>query len=318
MQLNYKYMVSIKEIISILKPIQVIGNTGLNVSNAIQLDSLNKRNDVIMWASSKNKSLMLEVKVGVILCNEIDNAEINSNCTYIFCENPRLAFQKVLTRFFMPKHQEVISSTAIIDETTVIGKKVFIGHNVVIEENCTVGNNTIINHNTVVKKGTLIGDNVIIGSNSVIGGVGFGYEKDESGEYVFIPHIGNVIIHDNVEIGNNTCVDRAVMGSTILNKNVKVDNLVHIAHGVNIGENSLIIANAMIAGSVTIGKNCWIAPSSSIINQKTIGNNVTVGISSLVTKNIEDNKTVLGVPAEEISESLRKRKIIQNLIIRNS
>ena len=165
-------MVSIKEIISFLKPIHVIGNTGFNVSNAIQLDSLNIRDDVIMWASSKNKNKMLEVKKGVILCNEIDESEINSNCTYIFCKNPRLAFQKVLTQFFIPKQQEGISLTAIVDETCVIGKSVFIGHNVVIEENCCVGNNTIINHNTVIKKDTVIGNDVVIGSNSVIGGVG--------------------------------------------------------------------------------------------------------------------------------------------------
>lgn len=107
-------------------------------------------------------------------------------------------------------------------------------------------------HNTVILKDTIIEDNVVIGANNTIGGVGFGYEKDREGNFELIPHIGNVHIKRNVEIGNNTCIDRAVLGSTILEENVKVDNLVHIAHGVFVGRNSVVIANAMVAGSVNI------------------------------------------------------------------
>jgi UDP-3-O-[3-hydroxymyristoyl] glucosamine N-acyltransferase len=309
-------MISIKEIITFLKPIDVIGNIELSVSNAIQLDSSNESEDVVMWASSKNKSKMLEVKAGLILCSEINKNEANPNCTYLLCDNPRLAFQRVLERFFMVRHQPGISSSAIVDESSVIGNNVYIGHNVVIEENCRIGDNTLINHNTVVRKDTIIGNTVVIGSNCVIGGVGFGYEKDESGEYVFMPHLGNVVIHDNVDVGNNTCIDRAVMGSTILGRNVKVDNLVHIAHGVVIGENSLIIANAMIAGSVTIGKNCWIAPSASILNQKKIGNNVTVGMSALVLKDINDDITVMGNPAEDLKEVIRKKRLLEEKVFK--
>jgi UDP-3-O-[3-hydroxymyristoyl] glucosamine N-acyltransferase len=309
-------MISINEIITFLKPIDVIGSTELSVSNAIQLDSSNEREDVVMWASSKNKLKMLDVKSGLILCNEVNINEANPNCTYLLCDNPRLAFQKVLERFFMPQHKQGISSSAIVDESSVIGNNVYIGHNVVIEENCHIGDNTLINHNTVVRKDTIIGNTVVIGSNCVIGGVGFGYEKDESGQYVFMPHLGNVVIHDNVDIGNNTCIDRAVMGSTILGRNVKVDNLVHIAHGVVIGENSLIIANAMIAGSVTIGKNCWIAPSASILNQKKIGNNVTVGMSALVLKDINDDITVMGNPAEDLKEVIRKKRLLEEKVFK--
>ncbi|WP_348810468.1 DapH/DapD/GlmU-related protein [Flavobacterium maritimum] len=317
-QLNNYAMISIQDIITFLKPIEVIGSKESFVSNAIQLDVSNERRDVVMWASSKNKLKMLEVKVGLILCSEINRSEANPNCTYILCDNPRLNFQKVLARFFMPKRQVGISSTAIVDESSIIGSNIFIGHNVVIEENCHLGDNTIINHNTVVKKDTIIGNDVVIGSNCVIGGVGFGYEKDEFGVYVFMPHIGNVIIHDNVDIGNNTCIDRAVMGSTILGRNVKVDNLVHIAHGVVIGENSLIIANAMIAGSVTIGENCWIAPSASILNKKKIGNNVTVGMSSLVLKDVGDNLIVTGNPAEDLKEVIRKKKLLEDKVYKDN
>ena len=113
-------------------------------------------------------------------------------------------------------------------------------------------------------------------------------------------------MENNVEIGNNTCVDRAVIGSTTLGENVKVDNLVHIAHGVKVARNTVIIANAMVAGSVTIGENTWIAPSASILNQKNIGDNVLVGMSSLVLKDVEDNQIVAGVPAKVIKKIISK------------
>ena len=127
-----------------------------------------------------------------------------------------------------------------------------------------------------------------------------GVISDENGDFELIPHIGNVVIKDNVDIGNNTCIDRAVLGSTILEENVKVDNLVHIAHGVSVGRNSVVIANAMVAGSVKIGSNSWIAPSSSILNKKDVGDNSLVGMGAVVTKSIEDNTIVAGNPAKFI------------------
>ena len=168
--------------------------------------------------------------------------------------------------------------------------------------NCQVGENVVIGHNTVIHANTIIKDNVKIGCNCVVGSVGFGYEKDETGAYVFIPHIGNVILEEFVEIGNCTTIDKAVMGSTILRKNVKVDNLVHIAHGVDIGENSLIIANAMIGGSTKIGKNVWVAPSSSLINKIEIADDAIIGLGAVVTKSVNKGITVIGNPARPLEK----------------
>ena len=144
------------------------------------------------------------------------------------------------------------------------------------------------------------GKNIFIGENCSIGNDGFGVEKDDDGSWVKFPHYGNVILEDNVEISNNVCIDRGVLGDTIIRKGVKIDNLVHIAHNVIIDEHSCIVANAMIAGSVKIGKNCWIGPSSSIRNGVTVGNNVLVGIGSNVVKDIPDNVIVAGNPAKII------------------
>lgn len=128
--------------------------------------------------------------------------------------------------------------------------------------------------------------------------MGFGYEKNEQGDYEVLPHIGNVIIKDNVEIGNNNCIDRAVLGSTILHKNVKVDNLVHIAHGVVIDENSLIIAHAMIGGSTEIGKNVWVSPGALIINKLKVEDNSLIGMGAVVVRKVDKNTVVAGNPAK--------------------
>ncbi len=308
-------MVKLLEIIETIKPKEIVGEIeGRMVSTASDLKTQNISDEVIMWVSEKNQTQLEEIKHGVILCSAISEESKKPNCIYLICENPRLAFQSVLSAFFLPKRDIGISKTAFISESSTIGANAFIGQNVVIESNCFIGDNVSINHNTVIQKNTLIGNNVKIGCNCVIGGEGFGFEKDESGTFVSIPHLGNVILGDDVEIGNNVCIDRAILGSTKLEKNVKLDNLVHIAHGVHVGENTLIIANATICGSVTIGKNCWIAPSATVLNKKSIGDNVMVGLAALVMTNIPDNTTVMGSPADELEDYKRKQFLLKKMI----
>lgn len=308
--------ISLADIIKEINPLDIIGSPDRTVSSVVQADPDNKRDDVLMWISPKLTEVIKNINHGIIICKKLPEGHNSLSCTYLLTENPRRAFQKVLTEFFIEKRKNGISNSAIIAPDVKISEDVFIGENVVIEDNCVIGDGSSIGHNTVIKSDTIIGKNVVIGSNNTIGGVGFGYEKDENGQFVFIPHVGNVIIKDNVEIGNNTCIDRAVLGSTILEENVKVDNLVHVAHGVKIGRNSLIIANVMIAGSVEIGDNTWVAPSSSILNQKKIGNNVTIGISAVVLKDVQTGQTVIGNPAEEISLALSKRKLMNEKLFK--
>ena len=220
----------------------------------------------------------------------------------VFVDNPRLAFSKLLSLYFDKKREPRIEKTAFIAESSTIGEWCYIGHNVVIEDRVVIGDHTTILHNTVIGFETQIGSDVYIGSNCSIGMAGFGYEKDETGEWTAIPHVGNVVIGKGVRIHNNTCVDKAMLGSTVLSDEVKIDNLVHIAHGVKIGKNSLIIANAMVAGSVHIGENSWIAPSANILNQLKIGSNVSTGMAANIVKNVEDGQLVVGNPAEPIEQ----------------
>lgn len=306
-------MVQIKEILKEIGGIHFIGNEEDKVDKLLKLDPRNSDSHALMWISKKNNHLIKEINSGTLICEPFDETIANSNCNYLICKNPRTLFQKILIRFFYKKQAPNIAKTAIIDASAIIDIDVYIGENVVIERNVSIGNNSSIGHNSVIKENTIIKNEVIIGCNCVIGSVGFGYEKNEDGEYEFIPHIGNVVIDDKVEIGNCTVIDRGVLGSTQIKENVKIDNLVHIAHGVTIEQNALIIAKAMLGGSVSIGKNSWIAPSATIKDNLTIGQNVTVGIGAVITKNIPDNETWVGNPGKELSNFIEINEKIKSL-----
>lgn len=282
-----------------------VKDSDVEIKNIVQLsDAKDCGKDTVSWISDKKLST-LDFKINcVLICSEIaENHKCLEDAILIKVENPRQAFAVVLREFAeLDKEEVLIHSSAIIHPDAQIGLNFNCGPNVVIESDVIIGDNVSIGANTIIKKRTSISNNVSIGSNCTIGGIGFGYEKNENGKYVALPHLGGVIIEGNVEIGNNTCIDRAVLGFTRLRSNVKVDNLVHIAHGCDIGKNSLIIANAMVAGSVIIGENTWVAPSSSILNQLQIGSNVTVGMAAVVLKAVEDGDVVVGAPARSIKK----------------
>jgi len=297
-------------IIDFLEPIAFHGNIETEITAAESLDDLNFGKQSIGWCSDKNIELIFSKPAGSVIISEngqqlLSNNPRKTKVNLIVAQNPRRTFSSVLLNFFTkkPVFGKIEKSAVLHDNLKVDKNQVIIGANVVIEEDCIIGNRVIIDHNTVIKSGTVIGEDVKIGANCTIGGVGFGYEPNEEGIYEMLPHIGNVRIEDHVEIGNNVCIDRAVMGATILHEHVKVDNLVHIAHGVSVGKNSLVIANAMVAGSVRIGENSWIAPSSSIKQKVNIGDNALIGMGSVVLKDVEDNSVVAGVPAKKMNQN---------------
>ena len=272
-----------------------------------QLNPELKKNE-LAWCSDKNKEQLKSIKEGSLIISKesfdwiTSEKLLSTSVNYIVTDNPRRAFLKIMQEFFVPqKKYGLIENSAYIDKTVDIQKEYcIIGHNVVIGANCKIGKHVEIGSNTVILDGTIIDDCVKIGNNNTIGGVGFGYEKDEEGNYELIPHIGNVHIMEHAEIGNNNCIDRAVIGSTLIEKNVKIDNLTHIAHGVILRENCLIIANAMIGGSTEIGKNVWVAPSTSIMQKVKIGDDSIIGLAAVVLKDVEPRSVMVGNPAKKI------------------
>jgi UDP-3-O-[3-hydroxymyristoyl] glucosamine N-acyltransferase len=294
---------------------EIIGPKNIHEAAHDNITFLNKKyeNEIDnILKSTKSRLIIVEMD----LLSKVMNTNILKNVVLIGSENPKNDLINAVNHFF-PQNAgtPTIDPSSRIHQNCKIGSNTSIGPNVVIEEDVKIGENCEIEANTVIKKGTLIGNNVRIKSCTVIGGYGFGYDKSENEiEYQFLPHFGKVIIEDNVDIGSNTCLDRGSLSDTIIRKGVKIDNLVHIAHNVDIGENSLIIACSMVAGSVIIGENCWIAPAASIRNGIKIGKNSTVGLGSVLTNDIGDNKTVLGVPAVDIEEFKTLRKHQKDII----
>ncbi|MGE0770181.1 MAG: DapH/DapD/GlmU-related protein [Cyclobacteriaceae bacterium] len=295
-------MITIKELLATIDYIEFVGDENCYIEKPVQLTSSVIETTDILWVSNKFLDKIEQIKKGVIICSDQANRDhFSPNCSYIITKNPRRAFSQMLSSFFVIKESPGVSRSAIIHSNVIIPGDSNIGNNVVIEQGVSIGAGCVIGHNTIIKHGTVIGNGVKIGCNCTIGGVGFGYEKDEDGQYLLIPHIGNVVIGDSVEIGNNTAIDRAVMGSTRIGENCKIDNLVHIAHGVQLGRNSLVIANAMVAGSVVVGENVWIAPSSSILNGIAIGDNALIGVGAVVLKPVSNEQIVVGNPAKPLN-----------------
>jgi UDP-3-O-[3-hydroxymyristoyl] glucosamine N-acyltransferase len=299
-------MITINDILKKIPVVQVIGNKDHAITALVKTEDVNADSGNLCWCSDKNIHLLKDIQKGSVICSTSVSKELMSNsaCNYIVVENPRLAFKQVIEHFFAEKDISYeIQPSAFVHSSAKLAGRVKLGHNVVIAEDVEIGDGSVIGSNTVILKGTRIGQRVKIGCNNTIGGVGFGYEKNEKNEYELIPHIGNVIIEDDVEVGNNVAIDRAVLGSTILKKNVKVDNLVHIAHGADIGEGSLIIANSMIAGSVTVGKNVWVAPSASVMNKRSIGDNAVIGMGAVVLKDVKTGEVIIGNPGKTLNKN---------------
>jgi UDP-3-O-[3-hydroxymyristoyl] glucosamine N-acyltransferase len=162
---------------------------------------------------------------------------------------------------------------------------------------------------------TIIGNNVIIQHNNTIGSDGFGYSKNENGELERFPHIGGVIIEDFVEIGSNTCIDKGTLGNTVIKKGTKIDNLVHIAHNVEIGENCYIVANAMIGGSTKIARNTWVSPSTSLRDGIEIGEGSTLGMGAVLVKNQPAKSVWAGNPAKDLKEIIKHNKSVEDLLV---
>lgn len=309
---------------------KIIGNENILISNLSNIQDSKKGDLTFLYMSSYTEYLKSTKASAVLIPPDFE--KLNDDLTYIEVEKPNLAFQKIIKKYFLPTFDlQGIDKTAsthetsIIDQTASLGKNVVIAnnskvganskifHNSVIMENCVIGKNALIFPNVTIRENTIIGNNVIIHSGTVVGSDGFGYTPDENGVYHKIPQVGNVIIEDDVEIGSNVSIDRAAVGSTIIHKGVKLDNLVQIAHNVKIGENTVMSAQTGISGSAMIGKNCIFAGQVGSVGHIEIVDNVIVGAQSGISKGISKPGTYFGSPAKEIKTTLKLEAHIRSL-----
>lgn len=297
-------MFTLKQLESNFSIIKICGNPNTSINKLVELKTYNGNTNELTWCNDKNIEIARQLNKGTIICSSlILESKLNINVNYIITEHPRKLFQALLMTYFYSKPTlGIISKMVDIHSSVKLGKNCSIGNFTTIEADCEIGENVFIGNNNVILKGTIIKDHVYIGNNNTIGGIGFGYEKDSELKFQLVPHIGNVIIKSYVDIGNNTCIDRSVLGSTIIGENCKIDNLVHIAHNVELGNNNVIIANSIIGGSVKTGDNVWISPSASIMNGIDIGENCIVGLGAVVLKTVEKNSVVVGNPSRKIKD----------------
>lgn len=308
----------------------VIGNPDIELKGLAKIEDAQEGDLTFLYLPSFEKFLETTKASAVIISPEF--TKTRTDLSYIEVKNPNVAIQKIITTFLNPKiNLSGIDKTASVHSSVKLGKNVSIGKNVVIGEGSVIGDDTVIYHNAVlldnvkvgsncliypnvsIRENCVLGNNVIIHSNTCVGSDGFGYIPDEKGAYQKVPQIGNVVLEDDVELGSNVSVDRAALGSTKIKKGVKIDNLVQIAHNVEIGDNTAIASQSGIAGSTTIGKHCILAGQVGIVGHIEISDRVMIGAQSGISKSIKKPGKYRGTPATEMGSALRMEAHMRNL-----
>ena len=263
-------------------------------------------------------------KAKVILTPEKFASFAPKNSIVLVCKNPHLSFA-IASKYFA-KEAFDFSSKANVDESAQIGANVQIGSNSIIEKNVKIYPNVTIGQNVRIGKNTIIYPNVVIYANSdigsnctlqagcIIGSDGFGYAHNDLGEHVKIYHNGNVILEDNVEVGANSTIDRAVFGSTIIKKGTKIDNLVQIGHNCELEENCILVSQAGLSGSTKLGRNVIMGGQSATAGHLSIGDFAVIAARGGVTKTLEGGKTYGGFPLMLQKEWLKKQAKITKIL----
>jgi UDP-3-O-[3-hydroxymyristoyl] glucosamine N-acyltransferase len=216
--------------------------------------------------------------------------------------NPRLDFIRVLKSYFEPPPKRGIHPTAIIGKKAVLGKSVLIGPYALIGSEAVIGDHSRVGSGVRIEGRVQIGKNCYIKPNSVIGCQGFGFEFSETSGLMHFPHIGRIVIGDDVWIGACTTIELGTLGTTHVADGCKIDDLVQVGHNVFVGECSMVMANTVICGGASIGKRCWIAPNSVIKEKVKLGDRVTVGLGAVVLRDVPEGLTVAGVPARPLPQ----------------
>lgn len=274
-----------------------------------------KQGTVIWIGSIKNFLIHDNVPPMDVALAIIDNnfKQKDQFCNYIITKDPRNTFMLLVENYYPIIKETGIESSAIIESGAEIGDGCYIGHHSVIEGNVKIGKGTIIQNNVVIHSGTVIGENCRIEDNTSIGNSGFGFRKPKNELMTRMPHLGNVIIDNNVEIGPCTIIYKGTFMDTTIAEGVKIDGGSYIGHNVKIGRNSLVIGTRL-SGNSQIGEFCNII-NAQISNRISIGNYVKVGIGSVVLQNIPDEVSCFGNPAKIIITSKNDLKVNESIKI---
>jgi len=284
-------------------------------------------------ANPKYEKYLYETDSSIVIVNNTQTLEHPVKCTLIRVDDAYRSFASLLELYTSAGQEKTgredpvfVADSAALGENIFIGAFTYIAGNakignsvkihqqVYIGENVTIGDNTILYPGVKIYRDCKIGKNCVFHSGAVIGADGFGFAPQANIDFKKVPQIGNAVIEDLVEIGANTCIDRATMGSTIIRRGVKLDNLIQIGHNVEIGENTVIAALTGIAGSCKIGKNCMIAGQVGLAGHISIADGVKIGAQSgLNSSIIKTNSTLLGTPAMDYKDCIKTYVITRRL-----
>ena len=311
---------------------KVEGDANVSVSSFGKIEDA-KQGQLSFFSNPKYEEYLYTTSASVIIINEDFELKQPVKASLIRVPDAYSAFAILLSKYEEIAKQQMtgVQEPVYISKTATYGKNVFIGAFTYLSENVTIGDNTKIypnvyvgdnvkiGNNTLIHPGvkiyhdSVIGNNVIIHAGTIIGSDGFGFAPLADGSYIKIPQIGNVIIEDDVEIGSNTTIDRATMGSTIIKAGAKLDNLIQVAHNVEIGNSTVIAAQTGISGSTKIGNRVLIGGQAGVVGHISIGDGAKINAQSGVSKSIDIGKSVTGSPAYEMTAALRSQAIARKL-----
>lgn len=310
-------ILKLKEIAQTLNA-DLIGNPDEEITGISGIMEAGK-GDLTFLANPKYKEHLPLCQASAIMVNREVTAE---GVNLLQVDNPRMAYSQVISLMFPPKSESgTISEKAFIASTARVGENSTIYPNVTIGENSTIGKNAVIypgvtigdevsigddcfiKSNVAINQGCQIGDRFVCNSGSVIGSDGFGFEREKDGDpHTKVPQVGIVIIEDDVEVGALCAIDRGSIKATVIGKGTKFDNLVHIAHNCQVGEDNLLMAQALLAGSVKTGRNAWFAGQAAVLDHLQVADNVKVFGRGGVSQNIEEAGLYAGFPTRPFLE----------------
>ena len=311
---------------------KIEGNPNASVNSFGKIEEA-KAGQLAFLANPKYEDHLYSTEASVVIINESLQLKQNVSPTLVRVPDAYTAFATLLSKYqeMVTQQMNGVQQPSYIAKTASYGENVFVGAFAYLSENVRVGSNTkifpgvflgdnvkigngtIIHPGVKIYKECIIGDHVTIHAGTVIGSDGFGFAPQADGTFKKVPQIGNVVIENDVEIGANTTIDRATIGSTIIKAGAKLDNLIQVAHNVEIGNSTVIAAQAGISGSTKIGKGAMIGGQAGVVGHLQIGDGAKINAQSGVSKSIDAGKAVTGSPAHDYTAALRSQAIIRHL-----